>query len=82
MATYEVIYPDGTHRTQNCRAHNFRGFGQRYDRIAGLLSKDELHSGMVLAALTYIVEAQPMWEKALDAYRRDPIYFVEPLPAH
>ncbi len=79
MVTYDVTYPDGTHREQKCRAHNFHGYGQRYDRIEGLLNKDELHSGMVLAALTYVVEARSMWEKALAAYELDPLYFVERL---
>ncbi len=79
LVTYDVTYPDGTHRVQKCRAHNFRGWGQRYDRIEGLLDKDELRRGLVLAALIYVVEARSMWEKALAAYRRDPLYFVEPV---
>ena len=79
MATYDVIWPDGVHRTQNCRSHNFRGWGQRYDRLAGLLSKEELHSGLVMAALVHIVECKPMWRAALEAYQSNPLYFVEPV---
>ena len=77
MACYDMIWPDGLRRPQSCRSHNFRGWGQRYDRIAGLLGKDELKSGLVMAALTFIVECKPMWRAALAAYQRDPLHFVE-----
>jgi aminoglycoside 3-N-acetyltransferase len=79
MITYDVVLADGTHRAQPCRSHDFRGWGQRYDRVADLLSGDALKQGMVMSALTHIVEARPMWEAALVAYRRDPLYFVEPI---
>jgi aminoglycoside 3-N-acetyltransferase len=78
MIAYDVILPDGTQRAQPCRSHDFRGWGQRYDRISGLMSQQDLHTGLVLAALTYIVDARAMWEAALAAYRRDALYFVEP----
>lgn len=79
MITYDVVLPDGTHRAQPCRHHNFHGYGQRYDRVAGLLGRSSLKQGMVMSALTHIVEARPMWDEALIAYRRDPLYFVEPV---
>lgn len=79
MIAYEVVLGDGTHRVQPCRSHDFRGWGQRYDRVADLLSGDALKQGMVMSALTHIVEARPMWEAALAAYQRDPLYFVEPV---
>jgi aminoglycoside 3-N-acetyltransferase len=75
--TYEVILPDGARRTQVCRSHDFRGWAQRYERVAGLMTPDALHSGMVMAALVTIVDAAPMWQAALTAYQRDPLFFVE-----
>jgi aminoglycoside 3-N-acetyltransferase len=74
---YEVTLADGTRTTQCLRSHNFRGYAQRYERIAPLMSKDNLQSGMVMAALTHIVAARPMWQAALAAYQRDPLFFVE-----
>ena len=78
MIEYDVILPDGSHRTQHCRSHDFRGWRQRYDRIGGLLDKDSLKTGMVMAALTHVIEARVMWEAALAAYGRDALFFVEP----
>jgi hypothetical protein len=77
MVTYHVILADGTCTTQPCRSHDFRGFAQRYERIASLLSEDELRSGLVMAALVHVIEARPMWQAALAAYQRDPLFFVE-----
>jgi aminoglycoside 3-N-acetyltransferase len=77
MVTYDVILADGTRTTQPCRSHDFRGFAQRYERIESLLSQDELKSGLVMSALVHVVEARPMWQAALAAYQRDPLFFVE-----
>jgi len=75
---YRVILEDGREQTLDSRHHGFQGYRQRYDRLEPLLDQgSELRSGRVLAAQVYLLEAQPMWEKALAAYRRDPLYFVE-----
>ena len=78
MVAYDVVWPDGTHRAQNCRSHNFAGWAQRYDRLERLLDHDSLHTGMVMAAYVHIVETPAMWEAALKAYRSNLLYFVEP----
>ena len=77
MAIYEVIDPDGNVTTQPCRRQNFRGYAQRYERIAPLMTPGELHVGHVLEADAEIIDAAPMWKKAIEAYRSDPLYFVE-----
>ena len=77
--SYDVTLSDGTHRTQLCRRHGFSGLRQRYDRVAGLLDRDALKQGIVMSALTQVVEARPMWDAALAAYHHDPLYFVEPV---
>lgn len=79
MVDYEVVWPDGVHRPQQCRSHNFRGFAQHYERIGSLLSDVELRSGKVIDADTFIVEAKPMWDAGLSALNRDPLHFVEPI---
>ncbi len=75
---YDVMLADGTHRTQNCRRHDFRGWEQRYDRLGRLLDGSALRYGTVMAAPVFIVETPAMWEAALAAYRSDLLYFVEP----
>lgn len=77
MATYEVIDPDGNPSTQPCRRHDFRGFAQRYERIAPLMAEGELRVGRVLEAEVEIIEAAAMWKRAIEAYRSDPLFFVD-----
>ena len=78
MLSYEVTLPDGVCRTQLCRSHDFAGYAQRYERVVDLLDDTSHHSGLVMAALVHILDAKAMWQAALDAYRRNPLYFVEP----
>jgi aminoglycoside 3-N-acetyltransferase len=59
------------------RVHDFRGWQQRYDRVAEVLDKPSLRRGRVLAAEVYLIEAAAMWQAALTALHRDPLYFVE-----
>jgi len=75
--TYRVILDDGREVVFPCRRHGFRGWSQRYDRVADLLAGDELRTGKVLEAMVHILESRPMWEKAFAALRQDPLFFVE-----
>ena len=78
MIRYRVILADGQELMLDSRHHGFQGYRQRYDRLEPLLDRGtELRIGSVLAAQGHLIEAQPTWEKALAAYRRDPLYFVE-----
>jgi aminoglycoside 3-N-acetyltransferase len=78
MIRYRMILADGRERSWDSRHHGFQGYRQRYDRLEPLLDQGtELRIGRVLAAQVHLIEAQPMWDKALAAYRLDPLYFVE-----
>ena len=77
METYEAILEDGSKMEFHCRRHDFKGYRQRYDRIARLLDPGELRSGRVLSAEVQILECQPMWERGVAAMERDPYFFVE-----
>lgn len=57
--------------------HDFEGIEQRYERLEGLLDQEELKVGKLLEAQCHLVEAGPMWKKAVEALKEDPMYFVE-----
>jgi aminoglycoside 3-N-acetyltransferase len=79
MVVYRVLWPDGHETEQRCLAHDFHGWRQRYDRIAPLLVEGhEIRAGRVLQGQTYVLEARPMWERALAALELDKLCFVEP----
>ena len=50
------------------------GFGQRYDRIGELMG---LKPSKVLNADCYLIDAEKMWDVALDKLKEDEQYFVE-----
>lgn len=78
LIRYRVILADSRELELDSRHHGFQGYRQRYDRLEPLLEPGtELRTGKVLGAQVHLIEAQPMWEKALAAYRRDPLHFVE-----
>ena len=52
---------------------------QRYDRIAFLMHKHPgLRSGMIGKAKAFLIDAPALWELALEALEKDPLYFVDP----
>jgi aminoglycoside 3-N-acetyltransferase len=59
------------------RRHGFDGYVQRYDRLAALLGPDVLRVGPVLEGQAHLIEAAPMWQRALDEMARDVYAFVE-----
>lgn len=80
MATYRVLLPDGREILMHSRKHGFisRGLVQRYDRLALLLEGSAaLKTGRVLQATLHIVEAVPMWDKAVAMIKQDPYFFVD-----
>lgn len=76
---YRVLLsrPGGGEQTMYVRGHSFAGWAQRYDRLGPLMEGRGLRVGSVLGARVHLVDAAPMWEIALAALRRDPLYFVE-----
>jgi aminoglycoside 3-N-acetyltransferase len=77
---YHLRLADESERTMTVRAHNFAGWGQRYERVAELLQPPDLRSGKVLGADCFLLEASALWSAALAALRRDPLFFVERVP--
>jgi aminoglycoside 3-N-acetyltransferase len=79
MISYRLVLADGRELMLDSRHHGFQGYRQRYDRLEPLLDQGtELRVGKVLDAQAHLLEAQSMWQVALAAYRRDPLYFVDP----
>lgn len=76
---YDLTLQDGSTRSKTYTPHDFRGWRQRYDRVDQLLAAPGLNQGRVLAARAFLIESEALWEAALAALRRDPLYFVEPL---
>jgi aminoglycoside 3-N-acetyltransferase len=59
--------------------HNFWGGRavQRYDRVEGILNAAALSSGMLGNAKAYMIQAEALYQAALECLRSDPFYFVE-----
>jgi aminoglycoside 3-N-acetyltransferase len=73
------IINDGVVKRKKIRQHNFKGFEQRYDRIANLLNEKEMKKGSILAASVHLLDAEAMWEKAYMKLTENPYYFVDRL---
>lgn len=76
---YGLRFADGSQGRMRVTEHNFKGFSQRYDRIAALLKAPSLRQGKALQASCFLIEATAMWDAALNALRRNNLYFVEPV---
>ena len=74
---YQVILANGSQQRMVVRSHNFKGWVQRYDRLAQHLLAPDLRKGGVLLASCYLVEASAMWAAALTALRENLLCFVE-----
>ena len=74
---YQVILANGSQQRMVVRSHNFKGWVQRYDRLAQYLPAPDLRQGRVLLASCYLVEASAMWAAALTALRENLLCFVE-----
>jgi aminoglycoside 3-N-acetyltransferase len=75
LMEYHITFADGKVITKTYKPHNFRGWHQRYERIEQVML-NRLRHGHVLKAEYYIIEAKSLWDLALAALRRDPLYFV------
>lgn len=75
--TYRLTHADGHSVTKTNRPHGFRGYDQRYDRVADVLREPALHCGRVLAADAYLIDVPAMWDAVLAQLRCDPLYFVD-----
>lgn len=73
---YRMLRDDGSTFNMTVRSHGFKGWGQRYDRLEGVMHYG-LHKGPVLQAECYLIDAAEMWLAALTNLRNDPLFFVE-----
>lgn len=74
---YTLVDGDGHTIQKKYTCHNFRGWIQRYDRVAEVLDEPQLRLGMVGEAPTYLIEAKAMRKAALSALHKNPLYFVD-----
>ena len=74
---YEIIDADGKVSTMRVHSHNFKGWVQRYDRLAQVLDKDARHTGKVLNADCDLIDVSAMWSAAYQKLRDDPLFFVD-----
>ena len=77
MVSYRAILPDGSEVVGRTRRHGFSGWSQRYDRVGPLLGEDGLSEGKVLQATVHVLACRTMWDRAREALRADPFFFVE-----
>ena len=79
LVTYTITDAAGRVFTKTYTHHGFAGVVQHYDRVADLLHGDDLRSGMVGNARSFLIDAAALGEQALACLRRDPFYFVDRL---
>jgi aminoglycoside 3-N-acetyltransferase len=72
-----LVRKDGSEIDGAYRMHGFRGYGQRYDRVAELGSGPWLREGRVMEATVHLIDAGELWRRAEAALRRDPLFFVD-----
>lgn len=74
---YQCTAADGSTVAMQVRNHGFRGYEQRYDRLAEHLNPPQLRIGPVLEATCQLVDARAMWEQALVQLHRNPLAYVD-----
>lgn len=75
--SYTIVTGKGSEYSASYLTHDFKGYVQRYDRIAEFLTKDEMIRGGVLKAECYALKAVPLWEKALKEIKKNELAFVD-----
>ncbi len=78
---YNMILENGETITMNVLRHDFNGFEQRYDRVLNILDEGvDYQVGSVLNGKTCVMNAPAVWDKALEKYKEDILYFTDPRP--
>lgn len=79
--TYTLKDKDNTITIKSLRHYflNEQGahIGQRYDRVADLLSETEITHGFVLESECFLMDAKAVWEKGNEKLKENPYYFVD-----
>jgi aminoglycoside 3-N-acetyltransferase len=74
---YTIIDSQGFSFLKTYTKHGFRGWQQRYDRVAELPDPSFLSKGKVLEAETYVLDAHRLKAAVLKQMRQDPLFFVD-----
>ncbi|HZT42681.1 MAG TPA: AAC(3) family N-acetyltransferase [Chthonomonadaceae bacterium] len=74
---YTLTDQDGNVFRKTYVRHNFRGYRQRYDRVAGLLNEAELRTGPVGNASCHLIDAPALHRVGVQKLQEDPFFFVE-----
>ncbi|MDR0323730.1 MAG: AAC(3) family N-acetyltransferase, partial [Treponema sp.] len=74
---YVLVLPDGKSVKTNILSHNFNNVEQRYERILDVLDKTDYTFGKVLNADCYVLDAQAVWEKALNKLKENSLFFID-----
>ena len=72
-----LVRQDGSVIDGAYRMHDFRGYAQRYDRVAELGSGPWLRQERVMEATVHLIDAGELWRRGEAALRRDPFFFVD-----
>lgn len=73
---YTLIDYNGKSTAKVYIPHSFRGWDQRYDRIADYMDAPALRTGKVLKATAYLIDAETLWSTAHKIYLSNPLAFV------
>lgn len=71
---YTLIDNDGIELKKSYKTHNFKNTAQRYDRLADVM---DIKRGTVLQAEAFLIDAETMWKRANEMYKKDSLYFVD-----
>jgi aminoglycoside 3-N-acetyltransferase len=76
---YSITDSQGRSFEKEYIPHNFyQGKAiQRYDRVAGILNESALSAGRLGRAKTFLIQAEPLFQAALECMRSNPYYFVD-----
>ena len=74
---YRIRLANGSETAMRVRSHGFNGWRQRYDRIDAVMAGEGIRAGKVLSADCFLLEAPAFWQKAHQAMKRDPLFFVD-----
>lgn len=74
---YEITGADGHVSIMTIHRHNFKGWVQRYDRLAQVLDKNDLRTDKILDARCHLIEAKAMWPAVYEKLKADPLFFVD-----
>jgi len=73
---FHLIRADGSETHMYMTRHNFKGWEQRYERLAEIMPRG-LRQGSVLQASCHLVEAEEMWPAALAKLHQNMLFFVD-----